>query len=340
MIEKRRWLTALAAAGALACASATAQEAEQRAEEAWQESEQTAEEAWQESEQTAKEAWQESEQTAKEAWQESEQTAEQTAQETEREAEQTAQQMEQEPGQTDQMNQDLQQLAEEHQDLATFIKAVNEAGMAEALTQSGEQYTIFAPTDEAFESADRSVEELLQPENREELISLLRAHIVADDMDPEMAERIGQARTIDGGTVDLQGSGEELQVGDAQVVQSDIQQGNLRIYAIDQVLSPSPGAGLAAADEQQGASGETAQAGNFDDLDSDGDGYLSEEELQAAEQQLSQSELDTDNDGRVSRTEFAAFEGSEQESGAMEDEQQDDGGWFSGDDDQEPESDY
>lgn len=138
----------------------------------------------------------------------------------------------------DQAIQQLEQLAQQHGNLNTFVQAVREAGMAEALMGTT-QYTIFAPTDEAFEQADRSAEELLQPENREELISLLRAHIVADDVDPQMARTIGTALTIDGGTVDLQTEEDRIQVGQATVVDQDIQEGNLRIYAIDQVLSPS-----------------------------------------------------------------------------------------------------
>jgi uncharacterized surface protein with fasciclin (FAS1) repeats len=153
--------------------------------------------------------------------------------------EQTQRDQERQVG-TGEAAQQLDQLAQQHDNLNTFFRAVQEAGMAEALVGTTE-YTIFAPTDEAFEQHDRTPDELMRPENREELISLLRAHIVADDVDPQMARTIGQALTIDGGTVDLRPDQEEedrFQVGNASVVESDIQQNNLRIYAIDQVLSP------------------------------------------------------------------------------------------------------
>ncbi|MFW6092618.1 MAG: fasciclin domain-containing protein [Pseudomonadota bacterium] len=255
----------------------------------------------------------------------------------------------QQAGQQGQGSQELEQLAEQHQDLKSFVEAVNAAGMGDALTQG--RYTVFAPTDEAFQQATgKSLDELMQPENREELVSLLRAHIVADDVDPEMAQTIGQARTIDGGDLALEGGGEQLQVGDARVVESDIQQGNMRVYAIDGVLSPSAaGTGIAAADdgETDSAAAEetrTAQAGSFDELDTDGDGYLSEEELQASEQDLQADEIDSDADGRVSRSEFAAFEGSESDAsepaGTDAEESQDDEGMFSTEDDEATESDY
>lgn len=133
----------------------------------------------------------------------------------------------------------LDQIAEEHDDLSTFIEAVKAAGMEESLT-GGTEYTVFAPTNDAWEQmSGLSVEELMSPENREQLVSLLRAHIVADNVDENMARTLRQAQTIDGGTVDLSMSGEELQVGDATVVESGIEQGSLRVYAIDQVLEPT-----------------------------------------------------------------------------------------------------
>jgi uncharacterized surface protein with fasciclin (FAS1) repeats len=144
------------------------------------------------------------------------------------EGEQSAQRSGQEGG-------SLDQLTAEHDNLSTFVRALETAGLAEELT-GGTQYTVFAPTDEAFSSLGRSVEELLAPENREQLVSILQAHIVADDVDPEMARRINEALTLDGSTVTLEEQDGTLMVGDASVVEEDIQQGNLRIYAIDGVL--------------------------------------------------------------------------------------------------------
>ena len=145
-------------------------------------------------------------------------------------------------------------LSDEHDNLGTFVEAVRAAGLEDSLTD-GTEYTVFAPTDEAFEEALESMgktkEELLGADNREELISLLRAHIVADDVDSEMARNLEEARTIDGGTIDLSSEGEELMVGDASVVESDIQEGSLRVYVIDQVLESNAPARAAEASQQQ-----------------------------------------------------------------------------------------
>ena len=131
----------------------------------------------------------------------------------------------------------LDQIAAEHEELEIFVEAVKAAGLADALTGSTE-YTVVAPTNEAFESmSGLSREELLAPENREELVRLLRAHIVADDLDREMAGNIPEALTIDGGSVSVDVEGEEFLVGGRSVVTSDIQRGNLRVHAVDGLLA-------------------------------------------------------------------------------------------------------
>src|SRR5690606_7238811 len=149
----------------------------------------------------------------------------------------------------------LDQIAQEHEDLSTFVEAVKAAGMEESLT-GGTEYTVFAPTNDAWEQmSGLSTEELMRPENREQLVSLLRAHIVADDVDETMARSLPQAQTIDGGTVDLSSDGDELRVGDATVVESGIQQGSLRVYAIDQVLEPTALARADTSDQTESESG-------------------------------------------------------------------------------------
>jgi uncharacterized surface protein with fasciclin (FAS1) repeats len=144
----------------------------------------------------------------------------------------------------------LDELTTEHDSLQTFVEAVKAAGLADSLT-SDTAYTVFAPTDEAFESmSGMQRDELLAPENREELLRLLRAHIVADDVNEDMARRIQQARTIDGGTVSIDVDDDRLMVGDATVIESDIQRGNLRIHTIDSVLASGAASQVVRADER------------------------------------------------------------------------------------------
>jgi uncharacterized surface protein with fasciclin (FAS1) repeats len=131
----------------------------------------------------------------------------------------------------------LDRVVQMHAEIGTFVEALETAGLVEELA-GDTKYTIFAPTNQAFEAMQREVAELLKPENRQRLVSLLRAHIVADDVDPQRARQLPAARTLDGGTIQLSTENEKLMVGEASVVTPNIQvQGaNLRIYSIDKVL--------------------------------------------------------------------------------------------------------
>lgn len=137
-------------------------------------------------------------------------------------------------------------IANERGDLGTFIAALEATGLDDTLA-SGTQYTVFAPTNEAFAMLGQSTEELLDPDNREELVALLRAHIVADDVNAELVRNLGEALTVDGGKLALSSHGEALMVGDARIVRMDVARGNLRVYGIDKVQEPNAPADVAAA---------------------------------------------------------------------------------------------
>jgi hypothetical protein len=86
-------------------------------------------------------------------------------------------------------------------------------------------------------------------------VSLLRAHIVADDVDQELASRIAKAKTIDGGEVDIQAENGELMVGDAKAVDAEgIEMDSLRIYPIDGVLAANASASNALDDTSRDSS--------------------------------------------------------------------------------------
>jgi uncharacterized surface protein with fasciclin (FAS1) repeats len=147
----------------------------------------------------------------------------------------------------------LDSVVQMHSDLGTFVEALETAGLVEELAGSTE-YTIFAPTNQAFDSMRQDVSELLKPENRQDLVALLRNHIVADDVDPQMARQLQSAQTLDGDTIMISTEGDKLMVGEASVVTPNIQvQGsNLRIYAIDKVLGEGRQVASAASERDRG----------------------------------------------------------------------------------------
>ncbi len=126
----------------------------------------------------------------------------------------------------------------------TLIAALEAAGLTETLKGAG-PYTVFAPTDEAFAKLPAgTIEELLKPENKEKLKSLLAYHVVPGNVKAaDVAKMNGKtAKTVQGGTLSIN-TAEGVKVGNATVKQSDIVASNGVIHVIDSVLMPSSSGG-------------------------------------------------------------------------------------------------
>lgn len=122
----------------------------------------------------------------------------------------------------------------------TLLAAVQTADLAEALNSEG-PLTVFAPTDAAFRKLPRgTIETLLKPENRQELIDILKFHVVSGRVYADQAVDAGQAKTLRGTSVRFSVSAKGLEVNDAVVVQADLEAANGVIHVIDSVLIPEP----------------------------------------------------------------------------------------------------
>lgn len=130
----------------------------------------------------------------------------------------------------------LDESTQSENQIAEFAAAIEQAGLADALT-AGTEYTIFAPTDEAFQAytADKGEVQI------EELREVLRAHIVAGTVDSEQVKSLDSARVLTGETVSIAQDGDKLTIGDAELVSADIRSGNLTIHTIDAVLEAEGG---------------------------------------------------------------------------------------------------
>ena len=117
----------------------------------------------------------------------------------------------------------------------TLVKAVQEAGLVEALSGPG-PLTVFAPTDEAFaEIPAETLNALLQ--DKEKLISVLTYHVVAGNLLGAQVVRKNSIITLQGGALSVDIS-DGLKVDDANVIEADIRASNGRIHVIDKVLMP------------------------------------------------------------------------------------------------------
>ncbi|MEO5535639.1 MAG: fasciclin domain-containing protein [Pseudolysinimonas sp.] len=104
-------------------------------------------------------------------------------------------------------------------------------------TLNGSEFTVFAPVDDAFAKLDpATVEALKLPENAALLSSILTYHVVAGQILP--ADLDGMLTTVNGATLTVTGSGNNIKVNDANVICGGVHTANATVYLIDSVLMP------------------------------------------------------------------------------------------------------
>ena len=103
-------------------------------------------------------------------------------------------------------------------------------------TLNSSEFTVFAPTDAAFAKIDPATIEALKTDS-ETLTAILTYHVVPGQLSPD--EVVGTQTTVQGGTVEVTGSGDELMVNDAAVICGGVHTANATVYLIDSVLMPA-----------------------------------------------------------------------------------------------------
>ncbi len=136
------------------------------------------------------------------------------------------------------MKLDIVDTAAANPDFATLVQAVTAAELAETLKGEG-PFTVFAPTNDAFAAlGEEKIAELMKPENKEQLATVLKFHVVpakvmaADvtTMEADTAAGVKAAVNVaEDGTVTYAG---------AKVVKTDIECTNGVIHVIDAVVMP------------------------------------------------------------------------------------------------------
>jgi len=129
------------------------------------------------------------------------------------------------------------EIASGNKDFSTLVAAVVAAGLAETLSGNG-PFTVFAPTNEAFAKLPAgTVEELLKPENKEKLASILTYHVVAGKvMSTDLSDGL-KAATVNGQEVTVT-IGDNVKVDAATVTTADLEASNGVIHVIDTVIMP------------------------------------------------------------------------------------------------------
>src|SRR5208337_2013552 len=120
----------------------------------------------------------------------------------------------------------------------TLVAAVKAAGLVDTLKGRG-PFTVFAPTDEAFAKLPAgTVEDLLKPENKEKLRSILLYHVVPGKVTSKEVVKLTSAKTAEGQPLTIKVEDGKVMVNNATVVNADVEASNGVIHVIDTVLLP------------------------------------------------------------------------------------------------------
>jgi uncharacterized surface protein with fasciclin (FAS1) repeats len=135
-------------------------------------------------------------------------------------------------------------------DHTTLVAAVKAAGLVDTLSSAG-PFTVFAPTNEAFAKLPAgTVDDLLKPENKDQLTKVLTYHVVAgrmtsNDLRKKIKEGHGTAEltTVEGGKLEAMMQGSKIVLkdekgGTSTVTIANVMQSNGVIQVVDSVLLP------------------------------------------------------------------------------------------------------
>jgi uncharacterized surface protein with fasciclin (FAS1) repeats len=122
----------------------------------------------------------------------------------------------------------------------TLAAALGAAGLADTL-KSG-SFTVFAPNDEAFAKLPvGTVENLLKPENKDQLTAILTYHVVPGKVTAADVVKLKETKTVNGKMLNITVRGDAVMLNDAKVTATDIAASNGVIHVIDRVILPPKG---------------------------------------------------------------------------------------------------
>ncbi|MDB9318273.1 MULTISPECIES: fasciclin domain-containing protein [Cyanophyceae] len=133
----------------------------------------------------------------------------------------------------------LTQAAAKEGQFQTLTRAVEAAGLQNQLATPG-PYTVFAPTDAAFDALPTgTLDNLLKPENKDQLTKLIAYHVIPGRFTSNQLTS-GEVKTVEGSpvTVDVNDVTQGITVNNGKVTQADIPASNGIVHVIDQVMLP------------------------------------------------------------------------------------------------------
>jgi len=136
---------------------------------------------------------------------------------------------------------DIVQTAMANKNFSTLVSALKAADLVKALKGEG-PFTVFAPTNQAFaELPDGTLDDLLKPENKAKLQSILQYHVVSGLVKAEDVTGLKEAKTLQGAKLGIRTSDDNVMLEGknvATITKTDIMASNGVIHVVDAVLMP------------------------------------------------------------------------------------------------------
>ena len=129
-------------------------------------------------------------------------------------------------------------IAAGNDDFFTLVAALQAADLVAVLEGDG-PFTVFAPTNAAFDALpEGTLDSLLQPENKQQLIEILTYHVVPGAVYAADVTDLTSATTVQGSNIDISTKMGKVKIDNASVVKVDIKASNGVIHVIDAVILP------------------------------------------------------------------------------------------------------
>ncbi|MEO1099868.1 MAG: fasciclin domain-containing protein [Bacteroidota bacterium] len=133
---------------------------------------------------------------------------------------------------------DIVDLAVGNDGLKTLVAAVKAGGLVDVLKSDG-PFTVFAPTDEAFAALpEGTLESLLKPENKDQLVAILKYHVVSGKIMSTDLSNGQKATTVQGEKIKVTIKSGGVKIENANVVAADVKAKNGVVHVIDAVILP------------------------------------------------------------------------------------------------------
>lgn len=140
--------------------------------------------------------------------------------------------------QDDDSQKDVVKVAVASKDHTTLVKAVQAAGLVDALSNAG-PFTVFAPVNAAFDKLPAgTVDQLLQPEKKADLENILQYHVAVAVYRPESFTDGQVINMVNGSNIKIQVKDGKVRINDKANVIANVPASNGIVYVLDQVLLP------------------------------------------------------------------------------------------------------